>query len=246
MKQQLIGIIILFFFWQLVSLTGLIDPFFLPSPIDTLAELVDLVVSQDLAINFWQTLQRVLIAFSIACLIGFPVGLFLGQFRAGYHCLEFSIDFFRSTPATAMFPLFLIIFGVSDSSKIGVAAFASALIIIFNTAYGVMQAPKLQLQAVRMMGGSSLELFSNVIIWQSLAHTILGMRQAVSLSLVLIIVTEMFIGAESGLGKKIIDFQITYNIEAMYAVILLTGFTGYALNLIFSCIEAKALHWLEH
>lgn len=64
-----------------------------------------------------------------------------------------------------------------------------------------------------------------------------------SLSLVVIIVTEMFIGTPIGLGRKIIDSQLTYEIKTMYAVILLTGILGYLLNSIFLFIETRFLHW---
>ena len=65
-----------------------------------------------------------------------------------------------------------------------------------------------------------------------------------SLSLVIIIVTEMFIGARSGLGKIIIDAQITYEIPTMYAVILIAGILGYSLNALVLTLEKKLLHWI--
>lgn len=61
--------------------------------------------------------------------------------------------------------------------------------------------------------------------------------------MIVIIVTEMFIGTPSGLGRKIIDAQITYEIPTMYAVILLTGTLGYFLNRLFLSAEKKFLHW---
>jgi len=76
-----------------------------------------------------------------------------------------------------------------------------------------------------------------------LPQTVIGLRSAVSFSLVIIIVTEMFIGTDSGLGRKIIDSQITYEIPTMYATILLTGIIGYLFNLLFSVAEKRFLHW---
>jgi NitT/TauT family transport system permease protein len=68
------------------------------------------------------------------------MGIVLGSDTRNYRSLEFAIDFFRSTPATAMFPLFLLIFGIGEESKVGVAAFSAWLVIVFNVAYGVMNA----------------------------------------------------------------------------------------------------------
>ena len=95
----------------------------------------------------------------------------------------------------------------------------------------------------KIMGANSWQIFSKITFWETLPHTIIGFRHAVSLSLVVIIVTEMFIGTTVGLGKKIIDFQYTYNIPDMYAVILLTGIIGYLINAFFAYIGRKCTHW---
>ena len=78
----------------------------------------------------------------------------LGSSVRLYRSLEFVIDFFRSTPASAMFPLFLVLFGVGDETKISVAAFGAILVILFNVAYGVMNARKTRLLAAKVMGAS--------------------------------------------------------------------------------------------
>ncbi len=86
---------------------------------------------------------------------------------------------------------------------------------------------------------------SVVLIWESLPQTFVGLRSAASLSLVVIVVTEMFIGTNMGLGRKIIDAQLTYEITTMYAVILLTGIIGYTFNMFFLSVEKKVLHWTK-
>ena len=139
--------------------------------------------------------------------------------------------------------LFLLIFGIGDNSKIAVAAFASTLIIIFNTAYGVMNSKKSRELAVRLMGATRLQRFRLISFWESLPQTFIGLRTALSLTLIIIIVTEMFIGTYSGLGRRIIDFQYVYNIKGIYAVILLTGIIGYLVNAIFIFLEKKVIHW---
>jgi len=238
-----IGPILLLFVWGIVSWFGFIDEFFLPGPIETLVELVVLLSEKGLIQDLLATLERVWWSFAIAVVLGLPLGLFLGRASRVYKSVEFIIDFFRSTPATALFPLFLLVFGVGDLAKIAVAAFASFLIIIFNVAYGVMHSKKSRVLAAQMMGASKWQIFRSIIFWESLPQTLVGLRNSISISLILIIVTEMFIGTNIGLGRKIIDFQITYNIEAMYATILLVGTMGYLLNLIFVLIEKRYLRW---
>lgn len=239
----LLGPVFLILLWAGVAKFQLVDSFFLPGPFTTAKELVELLSAGEIMQDFMATLRRVALSFGIAVIVGVPLGLVLGSKERLYRSAEFIIDFFRSTPATAMFPLFLLLFGITDKSKIAVAAFTSALIIIFNTAYGVMHAKRSRLLAAQLMGATRLQIFRWILFWESLPQTFIGLRSAVSLSLVVIIVTEMFIGTSVGLGRKIIDAQITYEIPTMYAVILLTGILGYLLNAIFIAIEKRVLHW---
>ena len=89
-----------------------------------------------------------------ALVIAVPPGHRAGLQRKVYRSLEFVVDFFRSTPASAMFPLFLVLFGIGEGTKIAVAAFGAALVILFNIAYGVMKARKERQLAARVMGAS--------------------------------------------------------------------------------------------
>ena len=66
---------------------------------------------------------------------------------------------------------------------------------------------------------------------------------AVSVALVIVVVAEMFIGSESGLGHKIIDAQQVMNVKTMYAAIMAAGILGYALNILFLAIERRIVHW---
>ena len=242
-KYTFIGPILLIFIWAVAAQLQLIDKFFLPDPFTTIKKLFDLLVSGAILGDLISTLQRVILSFIMALVIGLPLGLLLGRTEKIYRSVEFIIDFFRSTPATALFPLFLLVFGITDKSKIAVAAFSSMLIIIFNTAYGVMHAKKSRVLAAQIMGATKAQIFRWILFWESLPQTFIGLRSAISLSLVLIVVTEMFIGTTSGLGRKIIDSQITYEIPTMYATILLSGIVGYLLNLLFLAVEKRFLHW---
>jgi len=242
-KSFIISPIILLVVWQLVSFFGIIDSFFLPPPFVVLAELASLSLTSVFLNNLVSTIFRTLLSFFLALLIGVPLGLFLGENEKIYRSVEFLIDFFRSMPATALFPLFLIIFGISDFSRISVAVFAALLVITFNTAYGVMHADKSRILAVKLMGAKKFEMFRKVIFWEALPPLFVGLRNAISLSLIIIIVTEMFIGTRTGIGYGIIDSQLRYNIPAMYSYILVAGVLGYLFNMGLLALEKKWIHW---
>ncbi len=238
-----IGPVLLFSLWDLVVRVGWIKVILLPSPTDTLLALVTGLAGGPLLLDFGVTVLRTLESFVLAAVVGVPLGVLLGSNEKAYRSVEFLIDFFRSTPSSALIPLFLLIFGVSDINKIAIAAFGAFLIVIFNSAYGVINARKQRVMAARVMGASRWQVFKDVLIWESLQSTFVGLRSAVSMALVIVIVAEMFIGSDNGLGHRIIDAQQVLNVKSMYAAILAAGGLGYALNILFLLAERRIVHW---
>ena len=145
--------------------------------------------------------------------------------------------------ASAMFPLFLVLFGVGDETKISVAAFGAILVILFNVAYGVMNARKTRLLAAKVMGASRLRVLFDVMLLESLPQTFVGLRNGVSLALVIIVVAEMFIGSQDGLGHSVFEAQQLFDMPRMYAAIFAAGVLGYGLNLLFLLVERRFVHW---
>jgi ABC-type nitrate/sulfonate/bicarbonate transport system permease component len=239
----LLGPLLLFALWELVIAAQWVKPVLLPPPGATLLHLWTSVMTGEITTDFLATVWRTLAAFGIAVAIGVPLGVMLGSSVTAYRSVEFLIDFFRSTPSSALIPLFLLIFGITDANKIAIAAFASVLLILFNSAYGVMNAKKTRVMAAQIMGVSRWHVFKDVMLMESLAQTFVGLRTGVSMSLVIVIVAEMFIGSETGLGHRIIDAQQVFNVKDMYTSILITGALGYLLNLLFLIIEKRIVHW---
>lgn len=237
------GPLLLIAVWWIAYAGELVDKNLLPSPFATLADTWTNIVAGDMPLDFWRTFVRVAYAFGVAAIIGVPLGIILGASERVYRSVEFVIDFFRSMPATAMFPLFLLLFGLGDFSKIAVAAFAGLLVVVFNVAYGVMNARQTRILAARSMGASRARIFWDVLFFETLPQTFVGLRTGVSLALVVIIVAEMFIGARDGLGHRIIDAQISYQLTDMYGSILVTGCMGYGLNAFFLIFEKYLVHW---
>jgi NitT/TauT family transport system permease protein len=243
LRIVLVGPLLLVGVWWLAFDAQWVSQKLLPSPWSTALSLWDGVLSGSMTKDFLSTLKRTLYAFAFAAAAGIPVGIVLGANQKIYRSIEFLVDFFRSTPATAMFPLFLLIFGIGDFAKIAVASFAAWLVVVFNVAYGVMNARQTRILAARVMGASQWRVFRDVMFFESLPQTFVGLRMAVSIALVVIIVAEMFIGSSDGLGRRIIDSQQVFDLQQMYASIIASGVMGYGINLAFLGIEKWLVHW---
>lgn len=238
-----IGPVVLFIVWDLAVRLGFVKAILLPPPLDALGALITGLAGGPLLQDFGMTVWRTVQAFLFAAIVGMPLGVLLGSSEKAYRSVEFLIDFFRSTPSSALIPLFLMIFGVSEINKVAIAAFGALLIVVFNSAYGVINARKQRVMAAKVMGASRWRVFKDVLIWESLQPSFVGLRSAVSMALVIVIVAEMFIGADSGLGNRIINSQQVMNVRDMYASILAAGALGYALNILFLMLEKRIVHW---
>jgi sulfonate transport system permease protein len=238
-----VGVIGLLAIWSLATWLQWVDPVLLPSPILTFKALWHGMDGGALGFDFVKTVYRTATSTLIAAVIAIPLGIVLGSSERVYRSLEFVIDFFRSTPASAMFPLFLVLFGVGDETKISVAAFGAILVILFNVAYGVMNARKTRLLAAKVMGASRLRVLFDVMLLESLPQTFVGLRNGVSLALVIIVVAEMFIGSQDGLGHSVFEAQQLFDMPRMYAAIFAAGVLGYGLNLLFLLVERQYVHW---
>jgi len=239
----ILGVVGLIAVWYLAVWYQVVDPVLLPSPTATFRAMWKGMTSGQLGFDFVKTVERTVVSVVIAAAIGIPLGIALGASEKLYRSVEFVIDFFRSTPASAMFPLFLVLFGVGDKTKIAVAAFGAVLVILFNVAYGVMNARKTRLLAAKVMGASRLRVLVDVMLLESLPQTFIGLRNGVSLALVIIVVAEMFIGSTDGLGHRVFEAQQLFDMPDMYAAIFAAGALGYGLNLIFLLIERRFVHW---
>jgi ABC-type nitrate/sulfonate/bicarbonate transport system permease component len=241
--QVVTGPILLFGVWYVAGALGILNTRLIPTPNDTVMTTWIALTDGTMLHDLVSTLRRVLISFAIGSAIAVPTGIVIGANERIYRSLEFLIDFFRSMPQTALFPLFMLIFGLDDRGKVALAAFSAFLIIVFNVAYGVLNARKTRILAARSMGAGPVRIFVDVIFLETLPQTFVGLRAGISMALVVIVVAEMFIGGMDGVGHRIIDDQMSYNLKDMYGALLLSGALGYGLNYGFLLIEKYFVHW---
>lgn len=239
----IIGISSFIIFWGLIKAIIFSESIFLASPIDTFHRLVTLITKDDLLSDFWATLYKFIMGFGIAVLVGVPIGLFIGINKKVYQSVELLLDFFRSIPVTTLFPLFILFFGISSKTIISMVTVACVFVIILNTSYGVFYTKKSHISYLKSIGASKFQIFKNVVLPSSLPFIFVGLRVSVSFALIVVIVAEMFIGANKGLGIRVYEAHETYLVTDVYAIILFVGLLGYFLNKIFTIAEKKIIHW---
>lgn len=242
-KEILLGPLILLAIWGILSYTELVDTLFLPEPHKVVIALYNLFSSGPIYLDLLKTVYRVALGFVIGLFLGVPLGLIMGSSEKIHTSLEITVDFFRSLPALALFPLFLIVFGIGDKAKIAMAVWATALIILINTMYGVKACKQTRIRVAKTMRANQWQVFTKVIFPSALPEIFTGIRVAISLALIVVIVSEMFTGTKWGLGQRIYNTSLLYKVSQMYAAIIITGLLGYFLNKIFMIVEKRVVHW---
>jgi len=91
---------------------------------------------------------------------------------------------------------------------------------------------------------STWQTFTKIIFPEALPHISSGLRQAISFSLIIVVVIEMLVNTEYGLGRRVVDYHLTFEISSMYAVIILIGIIGYSINKVYVLLENKKVHWM--
>lgn len=243
MKKRFLGPAGLLALWFVLTSFHLINPLFLPSPIEVFKKLYQLFISKEIFIDIGLTLYRLIFGFSLGVIIGIPIGIIMGYYKQIYQAFDLIIDFFRSIPVMSLFPLFLVFFGIGDGAKLCTAAWSSSLIILFNTMYGVINSKKTRLMVAKTMKATQYQILTKVIIPEALPEIFVGLRLGLSIALIVIVMSEMFMGTQVGLGQRIYNAALMYRIPEMYGAILLTGFLGYILNKGFEFSGNRVVHW---
>jgi ABC-type nitrate/sulfonate/bicarbonate transport system permease component len=189
-----------------------------------------------------RSLKRLAAGFAIAAAIGIGVGLLIGTSRGARRTLEPFLEFTRAIPAIAIVPATIAVLELGDAQRIAVIAFGLCFPILVNTAEGVRGIPPEVRDTASMLHVGRVERVSRIYFPAALPSIMAGLRIAVSIGLVLVVLSE-FVGEGNGIGHWILVQQSLFNVPELYAGVLFLGLLGYVLNRLFLVLERRVLAW---
>jgi NitT/TauT family transport system permease protein len=237
-----IAVAVLLTAWQIVPSLGLIDHTFLPPLSQVLDAWWSLASSGELWTDVHVSLQRSLTGFGIALGVGIPLGLLIGWYPLAAELLSPLMAIFLNTAAIALLPVFTLILGIGETSKISIIVYASVWPVLYNTISGVRNVDPLLIKSARSLGVSHLRLFQKVILPAAVPTIFTGIRLAGAASILVLITTEM-VGAKAGLGYLILNSQFNFQIPQMYAGIITVSAIGVAFNYLLLSLERRFSTW---
>ncbi|MFE9575649.1 ABC transporter permease [Nocardia sp. NPDC006044] len=228
--------------WQLAPALGLVDEVFLP-PFSVVAQaFVDLLVSGELWTHISASLSRSLAGYAIALAVAIPLGISIAWYKPVADFLNPILELFRNTAALALLPVFILILGIGETSKVALVVYASAFPILLNTITGVRTVDPLLIKSAVSLGLSPVRLFQKVILPAALPSIFTGLRMAAASSILVLLAAEMF-GARAGLGYLITAAQQNFQIPNMYAGIIAISLLGLAFNGLLVTLERRFSRW---
>ncbi|NJD53951.1 MAG: ABC transporter permease [Candidatus Methanoperedens sp.] len=239
-KYLLVFIVI--FLWEILPRSGIINPILLPTFSLTIITIKNLFLSGELLVHLSASLKRSLLGFGLALVAGISLGLVIGWYNRIEMYSDLLVQSLRNTSTFALMPIFILLLGIGELSKIAIIFFGAVWPILINTISGVKNVDPLFIKAARSMGVNDRELFRKVILPASVPSIIAGVRLGVKIAIMVVIAAEM-IAANSGMGYFIQYARTVIQTDQVYAGVLVMTVLGLAANYFMVWIEKKATYW---
>ncbi|SPL97570.1 Alkanesulfonates transport system permease protein [[Actinomadura] parvosata subsp. kistnae] len=198
----------------------------------------------DLAVaNILPSLGRMALGFAGGALAGVVLGLAVGLSARAYDYLDGVLQFLRAIPPPALVTVFLVVFGFGLRMQLAFIMFSIVWPVLLNTADGARSVEPLHLDTCQAFRLSRAERLLRVVLPSALPKMFAGLRLALSLSLIVMVFSELLPGTTNGIGFQLTDAYATFDLPAMWAGIVLLGILGYLLNELFLIAERRVLGW---
>lgn len=224
--------------------SGWISALTLPKPSDVLATFRELWESGLLFKHLVPSLSRLAVGAAIGASIGIVVGVLIGLFsyaRAGLVPLVAAIF---PIPKIALLPLFVIWFGIDETSKYALIAFGTFTPTVVATYGAVDNVDRSLIRMGQSFGLSWFSIVRKIVLPGAMPSILSGLRISFAIAIILLVAAEM-LGAEYGIGAYILEAGSLYDLERLFAGVVILSLLGVILSTVIGLIERRLLGWRE-
>ncbi|GGH48432.1 ABC transporter permease [Microbacterium album] len=216
--------------------------FYFPPFTEVLKALVDAFATGGLLADVAFSMTSVAIGLAIAIVAGVGLGVLIGERESLRVASQPFLDFMRAMPKVALVPIFILTFGIGSEPKVAIIALGGLWPILWNTIAGVHGIAPSVRESVRAYRIPAWLRLWKVLIPGALPQIFAGIRIALAIALLLMIVGEIY-GSPQGLGNFVLRAGNSFLIAQTWAGTLLVGLIGYAMTLLLMLVEHYALGW---
>jgi len=233
--DTVIILVVMLLAWQ--ALHQVVGDTALPGPAPTLNYLVRFVPTGRFAENAWATLEALFYALILSYAIGLAIGVWMGIYRLAGAVGEPILISLYTLPKVTLYPVVLLIFGLSLSGRVTFAAMHGVLPVALLTMSAIRNIPPVYLKSARTLRLSKWQTILTVLFPATLPEVVAGLRIGFTLTLLGVLLAEMF-AAKHGLGFLIINAMQLLQAEEMITVAVML--------FVFAALANALLLWIEH
>ncbi len=234
--------VVLLIVWQIASSSGLLDNRILPAPTAVVSAFWHLLVSGELWQHVKVSAGRALLGLLIGGGLGFLLGLLNGSSRFASTLLDTTLQMIRNIPALALIPLVILWFGIDETAKLFLVAVGVFFPIYINTYHGIRSVDPQLIEMGKSYGLSRWQLYKEIILPGAMPSILVGLRFALGLVWVLLIVAET-ISAQAGIGYMTMNAREFLQTDVVLVGILLYALLGKLADVLAQLLERYLLRW---
>jgi sulfonate transport system permease protein len=242
--RRVAGPVALLVAWQLLSSTGTISSRTLPSPWQVLDTAWTLCANGTLPSDLGVSLRRGAEGLILGVLIGLTLGVVSGLWKLGEELFDSTIQMLRTVPFVALWPLLIVWFGIGETPKVVMVAFACSFPLYINTYLGIRNVDAKLIESARVVGLSTKSLVRNVVFPGALPQILVGLRLAIGLAVVALVVAES-INATSGLGYMMQNAEQFVQTNVILVGLVVYALIGLCADLLVRVLERFLLPWRQ-
>jgi NitT/TauT family transport system permease protein len=228
--------------WQASSSLGLLSPVAMPSPLSVANALYDLAASGKLGIHIGQSLYRIGLGWLIGTAAGLAIGLAMGIFSVARAIgIPVTAALFP-IPKIALLPLFILWFGIGESSKVATIALGVFFPTVISAYSAVDNVQRNLIRMAQSFGVPAPSIVAKIILPAAMPGILAGFRISSSIALILVVAAEM-IGAEYGIGAFILAAGNLMQTDQLVAGVVVLSILGLAISVVLGRIERRVLRW---
>lgn len=240
------AVLLVLIIWQLSSSLALVDKLLLPAPDDIMITLQELLFDGyrqiPLLHHILISAGRALFAFTIAIIIGVPIGILMGISPITNAIIEPFVQFLRPIPKIALIPLVIVWLGIGESAKFFLIFIATLLSIIVGASAATLNLPSGLLRAAQTLGANRKQIIYSVVFPYALPEIFTSIRLSIGVGWTSLIAAEM-VAANSGLGWMIINAGNYLRTDVVILGILLLGIIGYLFDWVLVKLQYHFVFW---
>ncbi len=228
--------------WQAIADWKLVSPVFLPGPDRAWASLLRGFSSGDLWSKLVGTLEHMAYGWLAASIAGIAIGAMIGSSHQMRTYVAPSLEFLRPLPVSAIIPVAIAAFGLTQGMALFVIAFGAIWPIMLATIHGFAAVEPRLYEVARSLQMSRLAVICKIALPSASPDILAGMRLSLTVALILAVVCEILAGLD-GLGHWVLLSARAFRSADLFAGVILLGATGYVTSVAMSLAERRLLAW---